>query len=33
MNLVRAFYADKQGIRPDNRTEPRLREEAQAPPA
>ena len=28
MNLVRAFYADKQGIRPENRTEPRLREES-----
>ena len=27
MDLVRAFYADKQGIRPENRTEPRLREE------
>jgi len=29
MDLVRAFYADKQGIRPENRTEPRLREENQ----
>lgn len=28
MDLVRAFYADKHGIRPENRTEPRLREEA-----
>lgn len=28
MDLVRAYYADKQGIRPENRTEPRLREEA-----
>jgi 1-acyl-sn-glycerol-3-phosphate acyltransferase len=28
MEFVRAFYADKQGIRPENRTEPRLREEA-----
>lgn len=28
MDKVRAFYADKQGIRPENRTEPRLREEA-----
>ena len=28
MDLVRAFYADKQGIRPKYRTEPRLREEA-----
>lgn len=27
MDLVRAFYADKQGIKPANRTEPRLREE------
>ncbi|THV17995.1 acyl-phosphate glycerol 3-phosphate acyltransferase [Nocardioides caeni] len=27
MDLVRAFYADKHGIRPENRTEPRLREE------
>lgn len=27
MDLVRAFYADKQGIRPKLRTEPRLREE------
>ena len=29
MDFVRAFYADKQGIRPENRTEPRLREESQ----
>lgn len=29
MDVVRAFYADKQGIRPENRTEPRLREELQ----
>jgi 1-acyl-sn-glycerol-3-phosphate acyltransferase len=28
MDFVRAFYADKQGIRPENRTEPRLREES-----
>lgn len=28
MDLVRAFYADKQGIRPANRTEPRLRDES-----
>ncbi|MEO6471353.1 MAG: 1-acyl-sn-glycerol-3-phosphate acyltransferase [Aeromicrobium sp.] len=28
MDLVRAFYADKHGIRPANATEPRLREEA-----
>ncbi len=30
MDLVRAFYADKRGIRPANRTEPRLREENAA---
>jgi len=28
MDFVRAFYADKAGIKPENRTEPRLREEA-----
>ena len=28
MDFVRAFYADKQGLRPENRTEPRLREES-----
>ena len=28
MDLVRAFYADKHGIRPALRTEPRLRDEA-----
>jgi 1-acyl-sn-glycerol-3-phosphate acyltransferase len=27
MDLIRAFYADKHGIHPDRRTEPRLREE------
>lgn len=27
MDVVRAFYADKNGLRPANRTEPRLREE------
>ncbi|MCU0282609.1 MAG: 1-acyl-sn-glycerol-3-phosphate acyltransferase [Candidatus Nanopelagicales bacterium] len=27
MDLVRAFYADKHGINPENRTEPRLRDE------
>lgn len=27
MDAVRAFYADKQGVHPDRRTEPRLREE------
>jgi 1-acyl-sn-glycerol-3-phosphate acyltransferase len=32
MDFVRAFYADKHGIRPENRTEPRLREEPQGPP-
>lgn len=31
MDLVRAFYADKHGIRPENRTEPRLREESTDP--
>ncbi len=31
MDVVRAFYADKRGIRPDRRTEPRLREEQAAP--
>lgn len=29
MDFVRAFYADKMGLRPGNRTEPRLREEAE----
>lgn len=34
MDRVRAFYADKRGIRPENRTEPRLREEeTELPPA
>lgn len=28
MDRIREFYADKQGIRPENRTEPRLREES-----
>jgi 1-acyl-sn-glycerol-3-phosphate acyltransferase len=33
MNRVRAFFADKLGIRPANRTEPRLRDErGSAPP-
>ncbi len=27
MNMVRAFYADKRGLNPANRTEPRLRNE------
>ncbi|MFC7505340.1 1-acyl-sn-glycerol-3-phosphate acyltransferase [Nocardioides sp. CPCC 206347] len=30
MDFVRAFYADKMGVRPENRTEPRLREENAA---
>jgi len=33
MDLIRAFYADKSGLRPERRTEPRLREEDTAPPA
>lgn len=28
MDFVRAFYADKRGFRPENRTEPRLRAES-----
>ena len=28
MDVIRAFYADKSGLRPELRTEPRLREEA-----
>jgi len=31
MDLIRAFYADKHGVNPDNRTEPRLREEDEPP--
>ncbi|MDQ1604005.1 MAG: hypothetical protein QOE01_1850 [Actinomycetota bacterium] len=31
MDLVRAFYSDKHGIHPDQRTEPRLREEGATP--
>lgn len=31
MDRVRAFYADKAGIRPERRTEPRLREEDEGP--
>lgn len=27
MDLIRAFYADKSGVRPEHRVEPRLREE------
>jgi hypothetical protein len=30
MDVVRAFYADKHGIHPQLRTEPRLREEDAA---
>lgn len=33
MDVVRAFYADKRGIRPDDFTPPRLREELDAPDA
>ncbi len=32
MDLVRGFYADKHGIHPELRTEPRLREEGQVDP-
>lgn len=32
MDRVRAFYADKHGIKPENRTEPRLCEEAEPTP-
>jgi 1-acyl-sn-glycerol-3-phosphate acyltransferase len=32
MDLIRAFYADKHGIHPELRTEPRLREEDTAEP-
>ncbi len=28
MDLIREFYADKHGVNPENRTEPRLREES-----
>ena len=31
MGRIRAFYADKAGMRPENRTEPRLREEPDGP--
>jgi hypothetical protein len=27
MDAIRAFYADKHGVRPENRTPPMLREE------
>lgn len=30
MDRIRAFYADKSGVRPERRTEPRLREEGSA---
>lgn len=34
MDVIRAFYADKSGLRPEYRTEPRLREErGGVPPA
>lgn len=33
MDVIRAFYADKSGLRPERRTEPRLREEDEAPTA
>ncbi len=32
MERIRAFYRDKYGLRPENRTEPRLREEGPADP-
>lgn len=32
MDLVRAFYADKGGVRPANKTEPRLRDEGAPTP-
>lgn len=32
MDVIRAFYADKSGLRPDRRMEPRLREETPVPP-
>jgi 1-acyl-sn-glycerol-3-phosphate acyltransferase len=31
MDVIRAFYADKRGIHPARRTEPRLRDEASPP--
>lgn len=33
MDRIRAFYADKAGVRPERRTEPRLREETSDGPA
>lgn len=32
MDVIRAFYADKAGLRPELRIEPRLREEEASPP-
>ena len=32
MNRIRAFYADKAGLRPERRTEPRLSSESAEPP-
>jgi 1-acyl-sn-glycerol-3-phosphate acyltransferase len=32
MDRIREFYADKRGIHPEQRTEPRLREESSTPP-
>jgi 1-acyl-sn-glycerol-3-phosphate acyltransferase len=32
MDRIRAFYADKSGLRPENRTEPRLLQERRLPP-
>jgi plasmid stabilization system protein ParE len=31
MDRIRAFYADKAGVRPERRVEPRLREEVPQP--
>lgn len=31
MDVIRAYYADKAGLRPENRTTPRLREERKPP--
>ena len=31
MDMIRAFFADKHGIKPENATEPRLRDEPGAP--
>jgi 1-acyl-sn-glycerol-3-phosphate acyltransferase len=33
MDAIRTFYSDKSGLRPERRTEPRLREEDAAPTA